>query len=352
MMSMAQAGGYISAFFIGYLVTQIPAGVLADRFGVRLLLTGSMVINGSVTVLMSFIQSYDHGFVLRVILGLAAGAVFASCTRALMEWFPAHERGTAFGMLMASPSTGLLLANAVVPPLNSALAWRGTFMTVGLLVAAYGVIVYLLMRVHASSLPQQSASPLAGVSEVLLNPYIILTAFGGFALLWLQTNVATWANAYMNGLGFDLATASQVVMLYSVGGILGPLVSGLISDRYPKRATIVMAALLFVAPAAILFSLQTSFASLALAAFAMGFIGFLANPQQVVLISEFAGKDLAATANGIGNFATQLASVAGPFTVGLMVDLTGSFSASWWVIAAGPLVGALLMLPVKRKAEG
>ena len=43
-MSMSQAGAYMSAFYIGYVITQIPSGILADRFGVRMVLGFTLVV--------------------------------------------------------------------------------------------------------------------------------------------------------------------------------------------------------------------------------------------------------------------------------------------------------------------
>ncbi|MGB9846504.1 MAG: MFS transporter, partial [Desulfotomaculales bacterium] len=51
-MGMAQAGAFMSAFYFGYIITQIPAGVLADRFGVRVILAASLVIEGIATFAM------------------------------------------------------------------------------------------------------------------------------------------------------------------------------------------------------------------------------------------------------------------------------------------------------------
>ena len=109
-MKMTQAGAYMSAFYMGYVITQIPAGVLADRFGVRVILGASLIIEGLSTFAMGSITTFDTGFWLRIVTGLGAGAVFGACARALMEWFPARERGTAFGIMLAAPSGGIVLS--------------------------------------------------------------------------------------------------------------------------------------------------------------------------------------------------------------------------------------------------
>jgi predicted MFS family arabinose efflux permease len=64
------------------------------------------------------------------------------------------------------------------------------------------------------------------------------------------------------------------------------------------------------------------------------------------MISEFAGKQWAATANGTSNFVFQLAPIIGPVVMGWAIDITGAYTSVWWIMAIGPLVGALLLIPV------
>ena len=110
-MNMSQAGAYMSAFYIGYVVTQIPAGILADAFGVRAVLGVTLAIEGIAQYCMGNITTFQTGFWLRVIIGLAAGADMSCCVRAIMEWFAPRDRGMAFGLLLAGPTLGLLIAN-------------------------------------------------------------------------------------------------------------------------------------------------------------------------------------------------------------------------------------------------
>jgi predicted MFS family arabinose efflux permease len=67
------------------------------------------------------------------------------------------------------------------------------------------------------------------------------------------------------------------------------------------------------------------------------------------MISEFAGQQYAATANGASNFIFQLASMIGPFVMGWSIDVTGSFASVWWIMAAGPIVGIFLLIPVNEQ---
>lgn len=349
-MKMSQAGAYMSAFYLGYIITQIPAGFMADKFGVRLILGISLIMEGLSTSALSYIGTYETGFLLRILSGLGAGAVFSSCSLALMEWFPVRERGKAFGALLAAPSGGILLTNLMVPPLSQYAGWQGAFQTVGSLTIFAGLMVLFFMRSRNTSGPLEK-SIRVGFKVIFSHRSLILTALAGFCLLWLQLGVATWANAHIKRLGFTVIEAGLVMMWYGLGGMAAPLVSGLLSDRIGKRKGLILVSYLLTIPLCIAFGQQTGQWGLSIIAFVFAFVSYIANPQLTILISQFAGTQWAATANGTSNFIFQLASMISPFVIGWSIDLTGAFSAAWWILAAGPLVGIALILQVNETEE-
>jgi sugar phosphate permease len=344
-MNMSQAGAYMSAFYLGYVITQVPAGMLADRFGVRMILGASLLIEGISTWSMGSITTFDMGFTLRIVTGLGAGAVMSCCARALMEWFPAKERGTAFGLLLAAPSGGLLLSNYIVPALNAVMNWQGVFETIGIATALIGVLVYCMIK--TSDEPKGEKSIFGGFKVFFSNRNIVLLATAGFCLMWMELGLATWANAYIKKLGFTIQEAGMVLIWYSVGGVIAPAVSGWISDKVGNRKNILLVSYVVTIPLTILFGAQTTLPMLNLVGFIYGFCSYFANPHLSLMCAEFAGKEWAATVTGITNLCFQLASMIGPLVFGLSIDLTGNFSTVWYLMAAGPLVGILVLLPVR-----
>ncbi|WP_018085959.1 MFS transporter [Desulfurispora thermophila] len=344
-MKMTQAGAFMSAFYFGYIITQIPAGVLADRFGVRAILALSLIIEGISTFAMGYMTTFDMGFWLRFITGLGAGAVYAACSRALMEWFPAQERGTAFGIMLAAPSGGIVLSNYIVPALNKSFGWQGALQIIGVATAIVGVLIFVLVR--TSNEVTSSGSMFGGFKVVFGSKDLMLTALAGFCLMWVELGTATWANAYIKKLGYTVQAAGLVMIFYGIGGILAPLFSGYISDKIGQRKNILILSYALIIPLTIAFGYQTSMTALCTLGFIFGFCSYMANPHLTVMISEFAGKEWAATANGTANFIFQLASMIGPLVLGWSIDFTGSFNSVWWIMAAGPLLGIILLLPVR-----
>ncbi|MDD2562463.1 MAG: MFS transporter, partial [Eubacteriales bacterium] len=102
-LNTAQAGMYMSAFFLGYIITQVPGGILADRVGPKLLLVISTAIGGLSSVLMSTIPGFGAGLVFRLLSGIAGGFVFSCSSKVISGVFEPGERSVALGILLASP---------------------------------------------------------------------------------------------------------------------------------------------------------------------------------------------------------------------------------------------------------
>ncbi|MDP4160295.1 MAG: MFS transporter [Bacillota bacterium] len=350
-MTNVQAGALMTAFYFGYIITQIPAGVLTDRLGVKAILTISLVLEGIATFAMRYMTNYDTGFWLRVIVGLGAGAVMSACTRAVTEWFPPEERGTAFGILLAAPSAGIVLSNYIAPALNSALGWRGVFEVIGAFTTIIGILILFLVRTTSDQTPK-SGNPLGGFKVIFQSKELILISLIGFCLLWSELGIATWANTYIKTkLGYSVATAGLVMIFYGIGGVVAPLLSGVISDKIGKRKSILIFAYAAQIPATIIFGYMHSIGLLYLMGFLVGFLSYLANPHLSILVTQFAGKEWAATATGTTNFVWQLASMLGPIVLGWSIDATGSFSSVWYILSAGPLLGIFLLMAINEKVR-
>jgi MFS family permease len=344
-MKMSQAGAYMSAFYIGYVITQIPAGVLADRLGVRTILTCSLLVLGLSTIGMGSIGTYDAGFYLRVITGLGAGSVFGAAIRALVEWFHPRERGLAFGIMFASPSAGIALSSIAVIPLNAHYGWQNAFRICGLFAVVVGILVLFLVKTSPST--QKSPSMFAGFPIVFGSRDLLLTSTAGFCLMWVELGTATWVVASIKKMGLSLAIAGVVMTAYGIGGILGPFLSGWMSDKIGRRKYIMIFFLIILIPLTIWFGMQTTVLTLTVWGFIFGFISYCVNPHLTILVSEAVDAKFAALANGTSNVIYQIAPIVVPIVTGWSVDVTGNFHAAWWIMALGPLVGILVLLPVR-----
>ena len=73
------------------------------------------------------------------------------------------------------------------------------------------------------------------------------------------------------------------------------------------------------------------------------------NAIYLTRVGEIAGKRLAATATGISFVVTNLGAIFGPPIFGYLIDLTGTYTASWCFL--GLCMTLVVFLSILQKAE-
>ncbi|XP_014288919.1 putative inorganic phosphate cotransporter [Halyomorpha halys] len=89
-------GQILGAFFYGYILTQMPAGIISDLFGPRRIAFWSTFLTSIITFLVgpiTHIFDWIGLFVIRLFTGLFQGAFYASLHAVVAVWVPKTERG-------------------------------------------------------------------------------------------------------------------------------------------------------------------------------------------------------------------------------------------------------------------
>lgn len=353
--SMTQAMAYMTAFYIGYVVTQIPGGVLADRFGPRLVLSSALLLQAVGTAAIGYTSDYQVGFLLRVVCGLGAGCVYSSGLKAIMGWFTPAQRGLAIGVLMTSPTIGVAIPNFVLPVLEKSIGWQGAFKAVGL---AIGILAFVLLAMMKEKSPGGPGGPrksfLVGLKYVFSNRNILLISLAGFSVIWCQIGFGSVANSYLvSTFGVTPAEAGRLMMVYGLVGLLMPALAGYLCGRLPKRKRhmIIYTHVLLVV-FLVLFGKVGSMNAAFAVAIVIGLLMAFANPIYTVIIADNAGREWAATAGGVGNCIFQIAAILSPLAVGIARDATQGHGWTFWILAAGAILGILTTaLTTDAKAE-
>lgn len=138
----------LSSFFWGYVITQIPAGQMAQAFGPKILLFFSIGTCSALAVLTPIIATmagWKGVVTLRVIQGLSQGFIFPSTHTLLSRWAPESERGrigtycyagSQFGTVMMLSTSGFLA--------SSPMGWPSIFYISGACGIAWSVLWFFL----------------------------------------------------------------------------------------------------------------------------------------------------------------------------------------------------------------
>ncbi|XP_033757483.1 LOW QUALITY PROTEIN: uncharacterized transporter slc-17.2-like [Pecten maximus] len=142
-------GSVLGAFFWGYLVTQIPGGWVATRFGGKKVFGVSMLAASVATFItpVAAQTSYIFLIVLRIILGICSGVTFPAMHALWGSWAPPLERSK----LTAFTYAGAQLGNVITYPLSGMLCkygfaggWPSIFYVLGMVNVVWVVVWWIL----------------------------------------------------------------------------------------------------------------------------------------------------------------------------------------------------------------
>jgi len=143
-LSVAQAGSFLSAYYIGPVLMSLPAGWLADRWGVR----GTMILGQALIAIglgaVAVAPSFSFMIVILVLAGAGYGVLNPTTTKAGMAWFPPRQRATVVGLKQVGLPAGGAVGALVMPPLALAFGWRTAVAFAAAVVVALTLLTWAL----------------------------------------------------------------------------------------------------------------------------------------------------------------------------------------------------------------
>jgi predicted MFS family arabinose efflux permease len=356
-LTLAQAGSFLAVYYIGPSLVSLPAGTLADRWGVkRMLVLGQLVIAVGLLA-ASLATSYAALALLLVAAGFGYGMLNPTSTKAVMGWAPTAHRATLVGLKQVGLPLGGMLGAVLLPALALPLGWRAALVASAGLIAVGALASLVVYRDPPdAALPPAAAGAPGVVASVLTSRdlWLLSVATGVFAAM--QTVWMSYLVLYLQGVvGLSLLNASRLLALAQFGGMAGRVLFGVLSDRLfagRRRLPLVLAGVGSTACTIAIASTgaDASTAGLSVLAFLFGVVGIGWNGVQHTWMAELAGPRGAGTAVGLGLAVSSAGVTLGPLAFGYVVQRAGGFHGPWVALALSMTVAlGLLFLVGERK---
>lgn len=362
-------------FFLGYLMLQIPGGLIVERWGMRRMTSLILWAWGICAASLGAIHTSHSFFAGRFLLGVAEGGLVPGIIVYLSRWFAGPYRARAMaGFFLCSP-----VALATGGPLASLLlrihwlgfaGWRWLALLEGAPAVITGTITWFVLTEQpreAGWLSEHERKWLVGAleaersakigpagmrfSQVLRMPLLLvlcsiifLSNIGiqGF-FLWLPTTVRRAS-------GFSAPAASLVSGLPFLVAAISTWVCSWSSDRSRKRAAHIYCPMMLAGMIFWITSLgNLSFGWLLFWLCASAAAIFGSGPTFYLLPTLLFSDSAAAGAVGIVNMAAGLGGFVGPIVVGKILQLGYPFSAAIRFLSASFFLGGILCFAVRRR---
>lgn len=384
-LSMVQLGTISSLFPLAYMNSKFLSGVLSDLLGSPVLIFSlGLMMTGLLNIAFASGSTVPWFTAIWVLNGLFQGCGATPCNKMLVNWFPAQSRGKWWSSWNASHNIGGFLIPLLAGGLAAKYSWRAGMIVPGFIGIGAGLLALFTMKdspekvglppaeeyfANAGSQGQDltSKSKEFSVKEaeeeteaiwkvLLKNKFLWCMAAMHFFIYFIRQGVLNWAHFYiMDNFGVPAMEATARVSGFELGGLLGCIVSGQVSDwligRYPDRGaaglrTQVMILYSLVAAVSVLgLWLLPPFAVLQW--LCMALFGFaIYGPQTLITMTgvETVPRKAAATAGGLLAYPAQLGSMFAGLPFALLVQEYGwgGFFPSLVVLS---VVSAIVVLP-------
>uniref|UniRef100_A0A672SXM9 Glucose-6-phosphate exchanger SLC37A2 n=1 Tax=Sinocyclocheilus grahami TaxID=75366 RepID=A0A672SXM9_SINGR len=283
-----------NCFLVAYAIGMFFSGMFGERLPLRYYLSSGMILSGLFTVLFGLgfywqIHSLWYYCLVQALNGLVQTTGWPAVVACVGNWFGKGKRGFIMGIWNSHTSVGNILGSLIAGVYVSS-AWGLSFIVPGIIIASAGVICFLFLVEKPEdvncTLPQHHVSSLTSKKICTIFQYdsstfafsccqdrskyhnvtiakcavFMLQGVVEFSLCLLFAKLVSytflyWLPLYIaNVANFDPKKAGDLSTLFDVGGIVGGILAGLISDYSGGRATTCCAMLIIAAPMLFLFN--------------------------------------------------------------------------------------------------
>lgn len=348
--TLAGLGLFATTYYVGYVISNLIGGYLADWIGSRVTVGVSILLSGLLMFGFGEVTSHAAGIVFQGLIGLCAGAELGAGVKVITTWFLPERRGFAMGVFMTATSLGLVVANAVVPSLIEAYTWRASYHLFGACSVAIGILCLILLRPGPIN-ESGAAHGRPDLRPLMRNRSLMLLGLAGFSALFGTYGFVTWSNLLMTrGAGIDPVDAGTVLVVFGAVAVCGKPVVGFVGDALKlSRRNLTIIILVAFSTFLVAFSFASSLTLFLLIAPFLGLAAYVYSPVMLAMIPSLSGSQLAGSAAGAVNATWQLGSTLAPALIGVVYGATDSFQVVFLVLAVGPLLGVLAMLGIRPR---
>lgn len=375
----AGAGAVASSGFAGMLLGASTAGVLADRFGRRVVFQYSMVLWGAASLLMAFSWDFWSLIFFRFLIGCGMGAEFPVAQSLVSEFIPSRHRGRYIAWLEGFWPLGFVLAGVLSLIIVPTIGWRWVFVALAVM-SAWLLVVrrivpesprWLESRGRRSEAAEVMAAMERDVAAASGKPLAepeparhAALASEGFPLRHMFTreyrkrtfmawamwffvllgyySISTWMGKLLADSGMAIADSIAFVLLMTLWGIPGFLSAAYLVDRLGRKP-VLCGYIVLSAVAAYFYGGSESIAGLIVAGSFMQFFFFGMWSALYAYTPEVFPTRARATGCGTASAWGRAGALVGPSLVPVVLSTLGTT----WVFYLGAVVflaGAAVVL--------
>ena len=352
-MSYGQMGLVLGSWQLTYIAFAIAAGVIMDQWGIRKSIFAGAVVIALSAALRFFSMGFVTFLVCVTLFGIGGPMISIGAPKTISLWFRGKDRGTAVGIYTTGPWIGGMVVlgatNGFIMPLTG-YSWRFTFVCYGMMALAFALLWLFLARETEQNGSPERFNPLAVLVALLKIHNVRIILFSGLLSFAMMHGYTNWLPKILENAGMSPAAAGVV----SATPFLASIPAVLIIPRFvPEHLRGCVISLLALLSGFAIFWVVVAELSLIIGLLLFGSTGSCLFPLLVLALMETPeiGSKYMGSAAGVFFCVAEIGGFFGPFIVGFLVDLTGTFLAGASFLSFLGLVIFGLMFFLRKGGE-
>lgn len=356
--SKAAMGSVLTSFFVAYSIGGVISGQLGDKFGARIVVCIGILVSAILNIAFGFSTEIYLMMIVWGLNGFFQSMGWAPIVKIIANWFPQEVRGKIGGMMGTSYILGNAYSWALAGFVVGLLGWRWSFWIPGIICFTSGIHWYIRCR----NAPEDvGLSTIKGAKNegafdkirknnrlrstymtihVLKNPAIWCITLALLSLNIVRYGLLFWAPTFIfEEQKLSLPIAAFTAIAIPIGGSLGAIFIGWISDRYHRSRTPLAVSTLIMLTASVLIYPYIPADSWTMNIIYLLTIGFLIYGPHILMCGimpiDIGTRKTASTVTGFIDGVGSIGGALSGIGTGLVVDYYGWHGAFYfWAIAA------------------
>ena len=226
-----------ATYFITFAASQLPLGVLLDRFGPRKIEAFLLIFAAVGAFIFSRAQSVSGLVIGRALIGFGVSACLMAAFKAFVIWFERQQLPLINGFQMAAGGFGALTATAPVEAALGVTDWRGVFFILAIITLAVAAAVFFVVpekktETNHDSIKDQLNGIVSVFSSLTFWRIAPLTAMSQAAFLAIQ---GLWSGPWLRDVaGFERATIARILLAVAAAMVAGFIFTGAVAERLSR----------------------------------------------------------------------------------------------------------------------
>jgi sugar phosphate permease len=359
------AGDIAGIFFVGYLIFQIPGGILAAKWSAKKTIFILMLLWGICATAAGFVETEGQLKAARFALGVAEGGVWPAVLVLLANWFTTKERARANAFWMACLPVSAMLMSPLSGILLKYFEWETILFIQGLPPIIWAFVWYAIVKDQPSEAnwmeKEERKNLLAELateqnkkvqSEGYMAAFKNKTVWGLVIMyfLWMTGfyGYTLWVPSVVGTLTKDPVMLGWLTAIPFTCALIGMLLNSYWSDKRMNRVQHVAIPLLIAATSMVVGQFVSS-PALQMILLSITAIGVYAPYGPLWAIpTAIIPAGVVGAALGLQNAIGNLGGYNGPKFFGVLKDMTGNYHAGFYFLAASLVLSAVMTLILGR----